>query len=206
MPVDFLVCVATEAEGDHLRRRLGGDTGSIAGRSVALAVTGVGPVNAAYAAATADARALLVCGVGGAYPGSGLDVGSVACAETEIYADLGVEGAWDMQAIGFPVVGEHFNRLPLTLFPAAHRAAFVTSSTCTATDARAAELVARTGGAVESMEGAAVVHVAIRRGLDVGELRGISNLVGDRDRSGWKVKEAARAAQETLLDWIEEQA
>jgi len=206
MAPDFLVCFATALEGEHLRRRLGGVSGTIAGRLVELVECGIGCVNAAYAAATRDAGALLVCGVGGAYPGSGLAVGEVVCAETEFYADLGVEGSWDMEQAGLPVVGEHFNRLPLGLFPAARRAAFVTSSTCTATDERAAELARRTGGAVESMEGAAFVHVALRKGIAVGEVRGISNRAGNRDRSSWKVAEAARAAQDALLAWLEDQA
>jgi hypothetical protein len=40
----------------------------------------------------------------------------------------------------------------------------------------------------------------------VGEIRGISNLVGNRDRSAWRVKEAALAAQEGLLTWIRRRA
>ena len=95
------------------------------------------------------------------------------------------------------------NFLPLSVFPAARRVPFVTSSTCTATDARARELVVRTGGAVESMEGAAVVHVALLEGKPVGEIRGISNPVGPRDRSTWRVREAAEAAQRVLIEWLE---
>lgn len=200
MPVDLLVCVATPMEGELLRRYA---PGTIGGTSVALLETGVGPVNAAYAAATQEASSIVVCGVGGAYPGSGLDLGDVACAESEHYADLGVEGEYDMRALGFEVAAGHFNRLPLSLYPAERRVGFVTSATCTATDERAAELARRTGGAIESMEGAAVVHVALLRGLPVGEVRGVSNLAGKRDRASWRLKEAARAAQEALLAWIE---
>jgi len=198
--VDLLGCVATPAEGDRIGRYA---AGGVAGTSIALVETGIGPVNAAYAAATRQARAIVVCGVGGAYPGSGLEVGDVACAESEYYADLGIEGACDMRVLGFEVAAGHYNRLPLDLFPAPRRVPFVTSSTCTATDERALELAERTGGAIESMEGAAVVHVALLRGLPVGEVRGVSNMAGKRNRAKWRLKEAARAAQETLLAWIE---
>ena len=61
---------------------------------------------------------------------------------------------------------------------------------------------ARTGGAVENMEGAAVAHVAAIHGVPAGELRGISNMVTDRDTKSWRVKDAAVAAQEALLSWI----
>jgi nucleoside phosphorylase len=108
-----------------------------------------------------------------------------------------------MEALGFPVVHPHYNRLPLSLFPAETRVPYVTTTTCTGTNATAQEIVRRTGGAVESMEGAAIVHVALKLGFEVGELRAVSNLVGDRDRKAWKVEEAAARAQHALLDWIE---
>jgi len=214
--VVLLVCVATGLEGARLEAALGGASGTLAGRRVELVETGVGPVNAAYALTRRLVQArperIVVCGVGGAYPGAGLGLTEVACAETETYGDLGAEseeGFLDMERLGFPVVpgaAPLFNRLPLDLFPCARRLAFVTRSTCTGTEATAREIAARTGGAVESMEGAAIVHVARREGIPVGEIRGISNPVGRRERAGWKVAEAAAAAQEALLAWIGEGA
>jgi futalosine hydrolase len=203
---DLVVCYATSMEGEGL-------PAMVAGRSLALLRTGVGPVNAAFALtrflAENRARAVVACGVGGAYRGSGLDPGAVVCAETETYADLGAEspeGFLDMEALGLPVIdGEPplFNRLPVDLFPTPRRVPFVTCATCTGTEAQAAALVARTGGAVESMEGAAVVHVARLMGVKVGEVRGISNAVGDRDRARWRVRESAAAARAALVAWIE---
>jgi futalosine hydrolase len=203
---DLVVCFATAVEGEGLPRE-------VAGRSIALLQSGVGPVNAAFALtrflAENPVRAVIACGVGGAYPGSGLDVGDVVCAESETYGDLGAEspeGFLDMQALEFPVIDGDpplFNRLPLDLFPAERRVPFVTCATCTGSGERAAALAARTGGAVESMEGAAIVHVARRMGIQVGELRGISNVAGERDRKRWKVRESAAAARAALVAWIE---
>ncbi len=204
---DFAVCFAAALEGDGL-------PASVGGRSVARLRTGVGPVNAAYAVTRFlmenTVGALIVCGVGGAYPGSDLSIGSVVCAESETYGDLGAdspEGFLDMQALGFPVIEgitPVFNRLPLDLFPVARRVPFVTCATCTGTAEKAASLTRRTGGAVESMEGAAVVHVARLMGVKVGEVRGISNIVGNRDRAGWKLIESAAAARAAVINWIEE--
>jgi futalosine hydrolase len=206
MAAGLVVCFATPQEGEGLPQ-------SVGGRSLALLCTGVGPVNAACALtrylAGQAVDAVVVCGVGGAYPGSGLLPGDVVCAESETYGDLGAEspdGFLDMGALGFPVVaGEPplYNRLPLDLFPAARRAPFVTCSTCTGSDERAAALAARTGGAVESMEGAAIVHVARLLGVPVGEVRGISNLVGRRGRASWRLGEAAAAARAALVAWVE---
>jgi futalosine hydrolase len=50
------------------------------------------------------------------------------------------------------------------------------------------------------MEGAAFAHVARLAGVPVGEVRGISNPVGNRDRAAWRVRDAAKAAQMALLD------
>ena len=206
MPVDLLLCVATELEGAILRDRLRPIS------NVQIVRMGVGAVNAAHAVTIAITRerpsAIVVCGIGGAYPGSGLNVGEVACAHTECYGDLGAaspSGFLDMKAIGFPVIESPvalYNDLPLQVFPVSVRAKFVTVATCTGTDAAARALEARTGGAVESMEGAAVVHVAHLLGVPVGEVRGISNIATDRNPAAWRIKEAAAAAQEALLAWI----
>lgn len=173
---------------------------------------GVGPVNAAHAVTLAIAAArparIVVCGIGGAYPGSGLGIGDVACADSECYGDLGATspgGFLDMQAIGFPIVEGPppiYNVLPMQIFPAARRVRFVTMSSCTGVSSAAAAIEARTGGAVENMEGAAVAHVAAIHGVPVGEIRGISNMVTDRNTAAWRVKDAAAAAQEALLSWI----
>jgi futalosine hydrolase len=207
--IDLVVCFATAMEGDGL-------PDVVAGRSLALLRTGVGPVNAAFALtrflSQHQARAVVACGAGGAYPGSRLEPGDVVCAESETYGDLGAEsddvsgGFLDMEALGFPVIEGSvpiFNRLPLDLFPAARRVPFVTCATCTGTDEKAAEIAKRTGGAVESMEGAAIVHVARLMGVRVGELRGISNTVGNRDRNRWRLRESTAAARAALLAWIE---
>jgi futalosine hydrolase len=205
--VKFLVCVATELEGSLLRDRYANAS------PVRVIVTGVGPVNAAHATTVAILQsrpgAVIICGIGGAYPSSGLKVGDVVCAQTEIYGDLGAQGPGgflDMKALGFPVVPGAtplFNELPLNVFAAPTLTRFVTVSTCTGSDRVAREIEFRTRGGVENMEGAAIAHVAHLHGVDVGELRGISNAVTNRDVTSWKISEAAVAAQQTLISWLD---
>jgi futalosine hydrolase len=204
--VPLLICTATPLEAILLRERAG------AWPDARLLCTGVGPVNAAHAVTLAVARqrpdAIVVCGVGGAYPGSGLGIGDVVCADLECYGDLGADspaGFLDMKALGFPVIAGPepvYNDLPLQIYPVERRVTFVTVSTCTGTDAAARAIAARTGGAVENMEGAAVAHVARLHDIPVGEVRGISNLVTERDTSTWRLREAALAAQEALVVWL----
>ena len=202
-----LICTATDFEASLLLARCAGD------ERVRIVVTGVGPVNAAHAATVGILEwrpdAILVCGVGGAYPASGLEIGDVVSANAEVYGDLGAQsptGFLDMKALGFPVIAKPqplFNELPIQLFPTVSRARFVTVSTCTGTDAAARDIASRTGGGVENMEGAAVAHVANLLGVPVGEVRGISNVVTNRDVKSWKLKDAAIAAQVALMAWLE---
>lgn len=209
MPAELLVCCATDLEGALLRERLRDRS------HIRIVTTGVGPVNAAHAATLAildqKPSAILVCGVGGAYPGSGLGIGSVVCAAAEIYGDLGANspaGFLDMKALGFAVAdgpAPVYNEFDLQVFPIARRVKFVTVSTCTGTEVAARAIEARTGGAVENMEGAAIAHVAYLHGVPAGEVRGISNIVTDRDPKAWRLKEASTAAQEALLEWIARQ-
>ena len=72
---DLLLCAATDFECSLLRERLAGNP------SIGIVRTGVGAVNAAHAVtlflAERGAREVIVCGVGGAYPSSGLEIGDV---------------------------------------------------------------------------------------------------------------------------------
>lgn len=202
MPAEVIVCVSTELEGALLKPQL------------PVLVTGVGAVNAAITLTQFlerhGARAILSCGIGGSYPGAGLRVATAVWAESECYGDLGAasaNGFLDMRALGFAVIAGAspvYNILPVSLRPrGATTLPFITVNTCTGTDAAAREVEARTRGAVENMEGAAIAHVAALYGIPMGEVRGISNLAGNRDRAAWRVKEAAAAAQEALLHSID---
>jgi nucleoside phosphorylase len=122
----------------------------------------------------------------------------VICAESETFGDLGVE-----TPEGFVELREFIqNTFPLALFPAPRKAPFVTVATCSGTDELSARMHSRTQGWVENMEGAAAAQIGTHYGIPVGEIRGISNFTGRRDRAAWKVPEAANAAQEELLNWL----
>ena len=204
--MNVLLCVATAFEAEQLRQTLDRVEG------VRIIETGVGPVNAAHGVTCAILEqcpdVIVNCGIAGAYPSSGLQIGDVVCADVEVYGDLGAHspsGFLDMKALGFPVVpgtDPLFNELPLQVFPVERRFRFVTVSTCTGTDAAARELQSRTGGAVENMEGAAIVHVAHLHAVKVAEVRGISNMVTNRDKDSWRMREASGAAQRAVAEWV----
>ena len=78
--------------------------------------------------------------------------------------------------------------LPVTVGPV------LSVSTATGTAATAKARGRRTpGAAAEGMEGYGVATAALIRGLPMLEIRAISNFVGPRDRSTWRIGEALNA-------------
>jgi futalosine hydrolase len=52
---------------------------------------------------------------------------------------------------------------------------------------------------IESMEGAALHYVCIQHNVPFVQIRGISNYVGERNKSKWKIKEAIRNSNQVLI-------
>lgn len=210
--------------------------GRLAGESVALQHSGVGKANAAAATAllleNLQPEAVIHFGCAGAYLSSGLNVGDLILASEEIYGDEGVaapDGFLDMPQLGFALAergGERwFDRFPTDpellahghrllgrdLTPQRHVAIgpMVTVSTCSGTALAGQLLAERTDGLGENMEGAAVAQLCARYGVPLLEIRGISNLVEDRDLSRWDLPAGAVAAQQAvrvvLAGWRERQ-
>ena len=234
----FLVTAATEQELSLLRRSIearelprlalcSAHEGLVGNRRVIIAVTGMGKVNAALATTILIERykPLMVINTGcaGAYHTSGLQVGHLAIAASEIYGDEGVlthDGWHGTEFIGIPLVekdgNRYYNEIPLSrsasergvqlanaLGVTFQRGKFVTVSTCSGTAVRGDELGRRFRGICENMEGAAVAHVALMYGVDCLEVRGVSNLVEDRDLGNWDIGSAVEVAQRFILKYIE---
>lgn len=179
---------------------------------------GMGKTNAAHAVTalieSEEVSAVLVFGVAGAYVGSGLSIGQLAVATSEVYGDEGAaapEGWLSTEELGIPLVERggvsRFNRFPLDegLVSSAvdqlggqgmivGSGPFVTVSCCSGTSARGAELRRRFAAVCESMEGAASAHVCSLYDLPFLEVRGVSNFVEDRDLSRWQLRTAAESA------------
>ncbi|MGH7133104.1 MAG: futalosine hydrolase [Phycisphaerales bacterium] len=171
-----------------------------------LVVTGVGKANAAGAMARladpARHGAVLSVGVAGALRKGGIELPlrATVAAEAAAYADEGSateQGFVDIAAMGFaPVAGGGMTfaadpALVKLLRPGVDAVGVVaTVSTCSGTDALAAEIARRTGAVAEEMEGAAVAQTALRLGIPFAEVRVISNTTGDRSKQRWDLKGA----------------
>ncbi len=135
-------------------------------------------------------------------------IGTTVVAGAIVAADLGAEtpdGFADVTELGFGTVRHTPAPATVALAAEALRAAGVdtlvtgavlTVSTVTGSAGRAAALTARHPDAVaEAMEGFGVAEAAARHGVPAFELRTVSNPVGPRDRSAWRIGEALGALE-----------
>jgi len=194
-----LIMTAVSAERDAVLRGLHSDS------RFDVLVAGVGSVvaavNTARALATAEYSLVISAGIGGGFPGRA-EVGSLVVANKIVVADLGaetLEGFRSVEELGFGFTQIQIDaslvdrvtgallvaKIPVNIGPV------LTVSTVTGTATRGVELAARIPGATaEAMEGYGVGCAALDRGVPVLEIRAISNIVGSRERSTWRIKEA----------------
>jgi len=207
-PRRILVVTAVSAERDAVLRGLRRDS------RFDVLVAGVGSVVAAVnttkALAVAEYSLVISAGIGGGFLGRA-ELGSLVVASEIVVADLGVEtleGFSSLDELGFgsthvqtdASLVEHFSKallaakIPFIIGPV------LTVSTITGSAARAVKLVTRIPGATaEAMEGYGVGCAALDRGLPVLEIRAVSNMVGPRDRSTWRIKEALEVLEAASL-------
>lgn len=194
-----LVMTSVLAERDAVLRGLHSDS------RFDVLVSGVGSVaagvNTARALACAEYSLVICAGIGGGFSGKA-EVGSLVVSNRIIIADLGAEtaeGFCSVDELGFGFTQIKIDASLVDRFSMALRAAQVpvkigpvlTVSTVTGTASRAVELASRIPGATaEAMEGYGVGFAAFDRGLPVLEIRAISNLVGPRERSKWRIGQA----------------
>lgn len=204
----LLVVTAVPAEADAIRAGL-------TGAGVSVVPVGVGPAAAAAGTARLLARAeaagepyraVVSAGVAGGFADR-VAVGGLVLATRSVAADLGAEtpdGFLPVNELGMPPEqlggGSAIDADPALLasltaaLPAAVTGAVLTVNTVTGTTRTAELLRARHPDAVaEAMEGYGVAVAAAQAGLPFAELRAISNPVGPRDRSAWRLADALTA-------------
>lgn len=199
-----LIVTAVDAEKDAVQRGLGDTPGFevIAG--------GVGP--AATAAATTrhliqgSYDLVISAGIAGGFPGQA-EIGSIVIADSIIAADLGSEteaGFSSVEELGFGNARFSVDIVTARKLAAAIKEAgsdvtlgpVLTVTTTTGTAVTAERLLHRVpDAAAEAMEGFGVATAAAAASVPVLEIRTISNQVGPRDRSAWKIKEALQALE-----------
>ncbi|MEO5356611.1 MAG: futalosine hydrolase [Nitrospirae bacterium YQR-1] len=199
--------------------------GSINGVKVFCIETQMGKVNAAcetsLAIKTYAPNVVISTGIGGAYPDSGLNVGDVAVSTCEIYGDEGVllrDGFLDTFQMGIPLVKKgkklFYNTFDMNNLltqktydviskglSGIHTAKgnFLTVSSCTGDIERALMLKNKHAVICENMEGAAIAHVCTKYDIPVIEVRGISNIVADRNKDNWDIATAVKNFSKAVI-------
>ncbi len=197
--------------------------GELHGKSIIFTHCGVGKVNAAHSATLMlenyGVDLMILFGIGGAYKGA--RVGDIAVAQSEIYAEEGVltEDGWkSMEFTGFPLLKnekEYFNTFPMDSIRSqlAIKAAtdigfnvtygnFITVSQCSGTLESGELLKNRFNGICENMEGAAVAHICAMYEIPVIEIRGISNIIENRDPRKWNIPLAVSNCNNVVSELI----
>ncbi len=176
---------------------------------VALLVTGIGPVEAATSVArrlaSGDISLVVNAGIAGGFRGRAA-VGDTVVVARETYPDLGRE---DGGALALPpdvslIASEESEPLWVARLARAGliRGEGITSAAVTTSDERAARFAESASPTVESMEGFAILRAARLAGVPAIELRGISNLVGDRAKGGWDIRAGIRATEHALATFF----
>ncbi len=193
------------------------------GKSIIFTHCGVGKVNAAHSATLIlenyNVNLMILFGVGGGYKGA--RIGDVAVAQSENYAEEGVlteEGWKSMEFTGFPLLKnekEYFNTFQMDsiLSQLAAKASgdlgfnaaygnFITVSQCSGTRESGELLKNRFNGICENMEGAAVAHICAMYGIPVIEIRGISNIIENRDPKKWNIPLAVSNCNKVVSELV----
>lgn len=157
---------------------------------VEMLVTGVGVVEAAatVSRALAQSRYDLVvnAGIAGALDSS-LEIGAgvvVADEALELCLETGTALALPDGALVVDRAGSDLTLVDRLVEQGYRSVRGITVTRVTASDASASRL-RQLGVAIESMEGFAVLRAAEMAGVPAIEVRGISNVAGDRSRSRW---------------------
>lgn len=182
----------------------------------AILVTGIGMVATTYSLVQAINRKTpdfaIQAGIGGSFSRDHAPASVVIISE-EIFGDLGAEENEDFKDI-FDLGLAESNDIPFTrktlLNPNKDEwkkiglplAKGITINELTTNHDRIELLKKKYGAAIESMEGAAFHYVCIRKRVPFLQLRAVSNIVGERDKSKWKMEEAIINLNEELMKVI----
>jgi futalosine hydrolase len=196
----ILIMTSVEAERDAILRGTGNDP------RIDIKLAGVGPISAAIqttkSLAAGEYDLVINMGIAGGFADKA-EVGSLVITNEIVSGDLGAEspeGFITLDELGFGASTriKTDGDLVEILLEAIKGAGvsvrtgnILTLSTVTGTAETTSELQLREPGALaEAMEGYGVASAAKEFGVPVLEIRSISNPIGPRDRSAWRIKDA----------------
>ncbi|MCI5131937.1 MAG: futalosine hydrolase [Candidatus Electrothrix sp. EH2] len=183
-------------------------------RHIYRLVTGIGPVETTLALSDFlhkknNINCVLNFGVAGAYPenNTSLQAGllDICLAEQEVLADLGIQRKEKVELFKDDLPVRNRFILDAELRSAAEKilreqnipykqGTFLTVNCASGTYQRGKQLGCQFGGLCENMEGAAVARVCEHFSLPCLEIRCISNMVEERNKKYWRLRDACAEA------------
>jgi futalosine hydrolase len=183
--------------------------------NVDILVTGVGVPATMYRLQNRlckdDYDFVIQAGIGGAFSNE-LEPGEVVFVKQDAFGDLGTEEkhvftpatvSGLIEAHDFPYADGwliNSNGIPKTSILKSVKG--VTVNTVTDDIAKKQQLITAYNPQVETMEGAALHYICLHQGIPFVQLRSISNYVGERNKSKWKIKEAFENLNTELVTLI----
>jgi len=159
---------------------------------------------------------VILFGLCGAYHNTGVSILDICLAEEEYFGDFGVAFGDTIQYFGEePLINQCSFDLKNNLLSEAEamlnnlditykKGNFVTVNSCTGTIQRGNFMQKRFNAICENMEGAALVRVCNFYNLPIMEIRCVSNMVENRDKSKWQIKEAITHGIRVLTQLLQE--
>lgn len=178
-------------------------------------ITGVGSPSAIYHLTKRlqqiDYELVIQAGIAGSFTEE-FNLGDVVIVEEDNFADIGISEKNNFYTIfekGFadkdlaPFTkgwlknnNEMINHLPMP------KVKGITVNTVTDDKIKIDQLISKFEPQIETMEGAALHYVCLQENIPFLQLRSISNYVGERDKTKWKMKESVSNLNEMLTKII----
>lgn len=212
----ILLLSATEFEIASAVSFLQDRDGLYQGNEVTVLTGGVGMLSTAYELTRQVYRSrpdfVLQAGIAGTFdPHSTLSKAVVV--KEDLVADMGVtenntfQSLFDLKLANgkaFPYTGEKLRNPDMNRwdFLGLEQVSGITVNEITTDPARAQEWRKKYSAETESMEGAALHFVCLQENIPFLQIRTLSNQVGERDKSKWKMKESIRELNECVLGVI----
>ncbi len=190
--------------------------GKVRSNDISFLITGIGAVSTTYFLTNEVLKnrpqVIVQAGIAGCFSRHALS--KTLFIKEDCFADLGVtednqfKNIFDLQLAGkndYPFTNglliNHHERL-LNMLPI-EKSAGITVNEITTDIEKIKWHQQNNPAAVESMEGAAFHFVCLQQKIPFVQIRSISNYIGERDKTKWRLKESVKSLNEQLISLIE---
>jgi futalosine hydrolase len=213
----LLIIAATEFEIQETASYIENIQHELDGHSAEVKITGIGGVATAYNLASVINQKkpdiILQAGIAGSFKQK--KIAKVVSIKEEIFGDVGVWENGEFKTVfDLRLVDENeepfINRMlinpneKLLNLIKLEQVRAITVNEISTRQEQVEWIKQKFSPVVESMEGAAFHYVCLQEKIPFLQLRSISNEIGERDKTKWKIKEAVASLNEKLIRIIQE--